>query len=336
MSFIKFPKIESFHNIRKWVLNFDEEEGRIRYGAKVKLHGTNAAVQIKPNGEVLAQSRTRNITPGDDNMGFAAWVEETKNFWQKARYESHTLTIYGEWFGEGIMKGTSASKVKGKHFAIFAMLMGDSIFSNKGDIYDALTRSRGAYIPENVHIIPDIGDGPFLDVDFRDVESCENAVKILNDYVEEVENCDPFIRDTFGIEGNGEGIVLYPIGDFDEGVVKKEIYSQYTFKAKGEKHKTVSQKEKVQIDPEVAESIDEFVNITVTPPRLEQAVRECEKGELVFRKSKLGDFVRWISNDIQTECKDELEVSGLSWKDVNKVISNRARTWFLEKHDEIV
>ena len=41
-----------------------------------KLDGTNAAVVVREDGTVYAQSRTRVITPGDDNFGFAYWVEQ--------------------------------------------------------------------------------------------------------------------------------------------------------------------------------------------------------------------------------------------------------------------
>jgi hypothetical protein len=40
-----------------------------------KIDGTNAQVCIGKDGAILAGSRTRWITPQDDNHGFAAWVE---------------------------------------------------------------------------------------------------------------------------------------------------------------------------------------------------------------------------------------------------------------------
>ena len=43
-----------------------------------KLDGTNAQVLITEDGQILAGSRTRWITPQDDNFGFAAWVEANK------------------------------------------------------------------------------------------------------------------------------------------------------------------------------------------------------------------------------------------------------------------
>ena len=39
-----------------------------------KLDGTNAQVFITEDGDLFAGSRTRWITPQDDNYGFARWV----------------------------------------------------------------------------------------------------------------------------------------------------------------------------------------------------------------------------------------------------------------------
>ena len=44
-----------------------------------KLDGTNAQVFVGEDGTVLAGSRTRWITPQDDNYGFARWVEDHRD-----------------------------------------------------------------------------------------------------------------------------------------------------------------------------------------------------------------------------------------------------------------
>lgn len=41
-----------------------------------KLDGTNACVVVEDDGSVAAQSRSRIITPEQDNYGFARWVAE--------------------------------------------------------------------------------------------------------------------------------------------------------------------------------------------------------------------------------------------------------------------
>ncbi len=64
-----------------------------------KLDGTNAAVWVSDDGtQIAAQSRTRWITPADDNAGFARWVEENRDELLKLGPGHH----YGEWWGAGI------------------------------------------------------------------------------------------------------------------------------------------------------------------------------------------------------------------------------------------
>lgn len=84
-----------------------------------KIDGTNASIHITHGNhredpfavagwmdedgldyKILAGSRTRWITPDDDNFGFAAWVQ--KNAW-----DLRTLgvgTHFGEWWGQGIQR----------------------------------------------------------------------------------------------------------------------------------------------------------------------------------------------------------------------------------------
>lgn len=65
-----------------------------------KIDGTNACVVVQ-NGEVVgAQSRSRKIVPGDDNMGFALWVNQNKEVLATLGDGYH----YGEWAGPGIQK----------------------------------------------------------------------------------------------------------------------------------------------------------------------------------------------------------------------------------------
>jgi len=66
-----------------------------------KIDGTNAQIYITDKGEVFAGSRTRWITPQDDNFGFARWVEEHKDELLYLGAGRH----FGEWWGSGIQRG---------------------------------------------------------------------------------------------------------------------------------------------------------------------------------------------------------------------------------------
>ena len=65
-----------------------------------KIDGTNASVCITDDGEIFAGSRTRWITPEDDNYGFAAWVRDNADQLQQLGPGHH----FGEWWGRGIQR----------------------------------------------------------------------------------------------------------------------------------------------------------------------------------------------------------------------------------------
>lgn len=77
-----------------------------------KIDGTNAQVHITDDGRVLAGSRTRWITPLDDNFGFARWVEGNRDELLRLGPGSH----FGEWWGSGIQRGYG---LKEKRFSLF-------------------------------------------------------------------------------------------------------------------------------------------------------------------------------------------------------------------------
>ncbi len=90
-----------------------------------KIDGTNAAIGIIENAPaaegmpavntytVYAQSRTRIITPENDNMGFARWVEKNKEVLIKTLGPG---LHFGEWWGCGIQRGYDLSE---RRFSLF-------------------------------------------------------------------------------------------------------------------------------------------------------------------------------------------------------------------------
>jgi hypothetical protein len=77
-----------------------------------KIHGTNAQVFIA-DGIVRAGSRTRWITPEDDNYAFAAWVASNAHALRELLGEGQH---FGEWYGSGINAGYG---LKERRFALF-------------------------------------------------------------------------------------------------------------------------------------------------------------------------------------------------------------------------
>lgn len=79
-----------------------------------KIDGTNASIYIPevPGEPVLFGSRTRWITPENDNYGFARWATEHLEELQQLGPGHH----FGEWWGKGIQRGYNVSD---KRFSLF-------------------------------------------------------------------------------------------------------------------------------------------------------------------------------------------------------------------------
>jgi len=77
-----------------------------------KIDGTNAQVYITDDGEMLTGSRTRWITPEDDNFGFAAWARDHKDELMQLGPGHH----FGEWWGRGIQRNYGLSE---RRFSLF-------------------------------------------------------------------------------------------------------------------------------------------------------------------------------------------------------------------------
>lgn len=77
-----------------------------------KIDGTNASVYISEDGEFLTGSRTRWITPEDDNYGFSRWAHEHKEELMTLGPGQH----FGEWWGAGIQRRYGLEE---KRFSLF-------------------------------------------------------------------------------------------------------------------------------------------------------------------------------------------------------------------------
>jgi hypothetical protein len=77
-----------------------------------KIDGTNGVIAINENGEFMVGSRSRWITPEQDNFGFARWAYKNKDELLKLGVGYH----YGEWWGLGIQRGYG---LKEKRWSLF-------------------------------------------------------------------------------------------------------------------------------------------------------------------------------------------------------------------------
>jgi len=186
------------------------------------------------------------------------------------------------------------------------------------------------HAPNGVYVLPWYGVGPLLIPMLETPKVVQPILDQINAVVASVEACDPWVRDTFGVEGTGEGLVFYPMGRSRKG------FSDLCFKAKGEKHKVVARSAPAQVDPSVAASVDAYAEMVLTDARLEQGARAASGDSLTFEKRLIGPFLAWICKDVEKETEAEREASGLAWKQVQKAVSDRARGWYLENAERIV
>lgn len=77
-----------------------------------KIDGTNAQILITEDGQFFTGSRTRWITPQDDNFGFSAWAHAHKDELMALGAGRH----FGEWWGAGIQRKYGLNE---KRFSLF-------------------------------------------------------------------------------------------------------------------------------------------------------------------------------------------------------------------------
>ncbi len=326
---ISWPSIKGFANLRTFfnqeglLLEFEKlVKEPIEYRAKIKLHGTNAGIQIHEDGTVIAQSRESLLINGADNYGFAKFVEAKKEALQHLK----DYCIFGEWTGKGIQSGVSASEVN-KFFAVFAAT---KISTGEVMVEPSELQSLIGKIPE-IYILPWASfSTKRADISFtinwkeKSDSIQQEVVNKINMEVEAIEKCDPWILNTFSVKGTGEGLVFYPMNinnDFS-------TFENLVFKAKGEQHRVVKSSGAATVNPEVAASIDEFVKLVLTEARLVQGAATTSPA---YEKNKTGLFVNWVLADVLKETQAEMVASGLDWKQLQKPLSDYARKWYLSK-----
>ena len=129
MEFAEFPKMARFS--RECVVT-------------EKIDGTNAQIFIGENGEFLTGSRTRWITPQEDNYGFSRWAHDHKEALLTLGPGRH----FGEWWGCGIQRKYGMQE---KVFSLFN------------------TARWGDVRPECCSVVPVLWRGDFGELDVQSI-----------------------------------------------------------------------------------------------------------------------------------------------------------------------
>lgn len=331
--FFPFPSINQFKDVIKQVRKQAEYTGVpypvLTFNGTVKLHGTNAAIVYSPDGEIYAQSRERLIDPVQDNAGFASWVHSQREALQKLfkdlsviavdKDDLEYIQIYGEWCGGNIQKGVGISKLP-KMFVVFGIRVSSNPDLNFNEDWVDVTLTRQYYTYHEVNQMFNIEDFKTYQIEI-DFNNPEKAQHVLQELTLKVEKDCPVAR-AFLPETEevliGEGIVW----TCDTNATLK-------FKVKGEKHSSSKVKTLATIDVEKVASLDEFVEYAVTIHRLEQGLTKLQEKGLEQDSKNTGEFIKWIMQDVIKEELDTLVESGLTPKDVQGKICNKARQFYL-------
>ncbi len=231
--------------------------------------------------------------------------------------DNNTISIYGEWCGGNIQKGVGICNLE-KSFFIFGVKITPNVDPND---LEAVKKNPAfwvdsSYLKVTEKKIYNVEDYQTysIDIDFNMPQLVQNQLSEITMKVEE--ECP--IAKSFGFTGVGEGVVWTCEVN---GIV-------YRFKVKGEKHSSSKVKTLAAVDVDKLNSIKEFVDYAVTESRFNQAVEKVFGTKENMDVKKMGDFIRWIVNDVIKEESDTMASNGIEPKDVNKYVSAKAREMF--------
>eukprot|EP01130_Rhizamoeba_saxonica_P012271 TRINITY_DN5152_c0_g1_i2.p1 TRINITY_DN5152_c0_g1~~TRINITY_DN5152_c0_g1_i2.p1 ORF type:complete len:217 (+),score=42.73 TRINITY_DN5152_c0_g1_i2:202-852(+) len=182
-------------------------------------------------------------------------------------------------------------------------------------------------IPEHFYILP--WNTPEYQCNFFNEEIMQTMIDEIDELVDAIDNVDPWVSNQFGIEGPGEGLVMYPISFCDDlGKFKKGILSAFIYKAKGISHRVTKSQKSSTISPAKLPDATAFVEHMLTESRLEQGHTET-----IASQRRPGALIGWIINDVKQEGSDELAASNLedSWRLIAQLLAEKTKIWYRKK-----
>lgn len=315
----KFTHIDQFYTVVREQRK--RQTGPVTFQGTIKLHGANGAVALDVD-QYMPQSRNQILPKGMDNAGFARFirgeeqVDVIRDLEKQIRFDNNvpdaTVTLFGEWCGPGVNKGCGIHKIPSKIFVIFAAVV-DEVY------LEHLPRTTEAQNEVGIYDIFMV-EPKTITVDFSSIENTTAAGETLTRYTLEAEQQCPFAT-LLGVEGIGEGWVWTPQG-------RHRGDTSLFFKTKGKQHRVRQSAPQVQVDPAELSSMEAFVKMFVTPNRLQQGLDFLRETGLTVELKNIGQFLRWISNDVKREGAVEMETNNIAWRKVNKMCSRRASAWY--------
>jgi|15BtaG_2_1085339.scaffolds.fasta_scaffold00070_18 hypothetical protein len=312
--FYEWPKTPNYKNFRSRI-GRHELEGPVTLRGTVKLDGTNAAVIVHPWGRVTYQSRSRAITPEDDNHGFARAMRDEVGEAYLARYLCSMIGIsdpsqlatpaafFGEWFGPGVQRGSTHSKLRSKYFVVFAC-------RPIAALPETVDPDPTVVFPGGmVRTIQQVSAPWELEAN---IETLDSVVPEIDRIRDEVSERDPAAYSLEGLQGPGEGVVW--------DVIDAQGFSLGRFKHKGAKPGKSDKKPTKTYGTENAFVMEHF-----TEHRLRSGL---ERLSAPYRITQTGAYVKAAVPDFLVEVEAELQEAGLKPVDIKKAASKYAADWF--------
>jgi hypothetical protein len=298
----------------------------------VKLHGTHADILIYSDDRIVFQSRNIvGLQVAKDNAGFAATMsQKTKALLRLrdlvvARFSkinpeisvepSLPVLIAGEWIGESIQKGVAISKLS-KRFVIISI--------NVNGQWQKDSDYSGIALPN--HDVYNVSRAGV----FNRILYPENPQRTINDLetlAEEVARQCPFAA-TFGLDGEGEGIVWKP------ALAPYNSNPSLWFKTKGGRFKPTYARPPRQ-SPESAEQDREaaaaVAKIWTSEQRLEQGLDYMKEHGIQRIMKNFSPFLKWVQNDIVVEEKRYIAEHKIDALMLRIEVAKIAKPWYVER-----
>lgn len=301
---------------------------------KIKLHGANIAIRHS-KGEWSLQGRNNVLSLSDDLFSVCKELRLPTDM-----SYNYDFLIYGEWAGPGCAKDPDVvGEISQKTFFPFAVACAcngvfdnESLANNEVEVFtkpaiiqDFLNNAYKGDVPENIKVLPYMTD---LTVTIRafDPDHNKREFERVMSAVAQIGKSDPYIKEVFGIDGRGEGMVY--IQDVMEVPAGK---MPMLFKVKTEHHDVVK-RAAVKHEVVIPEGVAEFVENFFTRQRVEQMA--FENGNLEICLKNAGPLIKFTIQDALKEGANEIEVGNLNTKDIGRMAPDAIRRIIVNVQNE--
>lgn len=297
----------------------------------VKLHGTHADILVYSNDTIILQSKNvGNITPANDNQGFAAaMVDKTAAIldlrdqclacWKVRNSNTsldpqYPIVIAGEWIGVKIQKDVAISQLSRRFVILSVNVNGSWIQDTQHALVEApsasiYNKSRGGTFHATLYP--------------EDITRTLSEIEPLAEAV--AESC-PFAA-SFGVQGDGEGIVWKPAPAY------LNSNAALWFKTKGGRFRPTfapAPKSIPRDQQEKHDAADAVAAIWCTGERLQQAWDFLSEVGVVRDMKALGRFLKWVQSDILVEEKAYIQEYRVDEAMLRISIAKIAKVWYME------